>query len=164
LLPWSGAILSAPCVAIDPKVASPFLKYLAGLLSRFVPKFGVTQLDPTFLSKIPSVVHRQRRDKLVFHGETKARFAAEMLKSIEVVQNNAKSISIPVLIVHGDDDRIIPIQGSRDIMSKISSKDKQMVEFKGGYHELFNDLDSAKCLDVVHSWLHARCDRMLHST
>jgi hypothetical protein len=77
----------------DPKVATPFLKSLAGIMSAWMPKvlcrgpvpgFGVyllilvfvwehsqlrvTKLDPDLVCREPAVVQNYKADPLVYHG------------------------------------------------------------------------------------------------
>ncbi len=42
--PWNGCILSAPALAPDPTTASPYLIFLAKLLSNLLPKLGLEPL------------------------------------------------------------------------------------------------------------------------
>jgi non-heme chloroperoxidase len=46
-----------------------------------------------------------------------------------------KKFNVPTLIIHGDDDQIVPIQGSALLSSKLV-KGAQLKIYKGGSHSL----------------------------
>ena len=54
----------------------------------------------------------------------KAKLAAEILEAMEEIQKNVSNITTPYLLVHGDDDRVCPIEGSHFMHDNSPSTDK----------------------------------------
>ena len=46
------------------------------------------------------------------------------MKSMEVIEQTVVKISLPTLLIHGQDDRMVPIKCSEYAYSTISSEDK----------------------------------------
>jgi alpha-beta hydrolase superfamily lysophospholipase len=65
-------------------------------------------------------------------------------------------LTAPLLVVHGTDDRLIPIDGSRRLVEYVGSTDVELKEYPGLYHEVFNEPERNQVLDDVVSWIIAR--------
>ena len=109
-------------------------------------------LDVKDISRDPQEVKAYSEDPLVSSRIT-ARFGAEFIDAISRVQGNANGIRLPLLIFHGEDDHIIPVQGSTDYFSRIDFEDKTLKIYDGGYHEPHNDLQRLEVFDDVEQWL-----------
>ena len=59
----------------------------------------------------------------------------------------------PVLVTHGDMDRVCPHRYSRQLFDKLPSPDKRFVEIPGGRHEPRHDQEVA---DGVAGWMASR--------
>src|SRR5665647_531066 len=119
--------------------AKPVLVMLARILSRYKPKISFQLgLDDDALSRDPEVVKAYREDPLV-HRSVTARWGTETLAAIDRVRARASEIRLPLLILHGGADRINSPEGSRELFNLVSSADKQLRVYPGGYHEPHND-------------------------
>ncbi|CUF08919.1 monoglyceride lipase, putative [Bodo saltans] len=146
---WNGIILSAPALEADPKVATPFMKAAASLLSDFLPKLGFEKLGVETLSTNRAVVEFAQQDPL-FPGERlKARWGFEMLKNMDEVWEKVNQVKFPYVLVHSADDAICSINGSRKFHSLNQSSDKKLVEYSGMFHELFTEVNRHKVFGEV---------------
>lgn len=68
---------------------------------------------------------------------------------------NAVDFKEPTLVTMGGHDEIVPTYFSRDWYNGISSTDKQLITFKGQFHEVFNDPAQTEAINTVISWLNA---------
>jgi len=59
---------------------------------------------------------------------------------------------IPVLVLHGTEDKATDPAGSQRFFDTIAAQDKLIHLVEGGYHELLNDRDRNKTLQVVLAW------------
>ena len=59
----------------------------------------------------------------------------------------------PILIIHGENDKIVPKSFSERLYKLIPHDQKKLIIYKDGYHETFNDLDREKAFDDVIKWL-----------
>ena len=51
----------------------------------------------------------------------------------------ADRVTIPTLVIIGTADEVTPPEGAKRFIEKVSSKDKELAEYPGAYHELFED-------------------------
>ena len=98
-------------------------------------------------------------DPLVYHGKLKAKWAVAMLNAAEFLGQHFSEISVPLLLVHGDADQLVPIESSEFGYRTASSTDKTFEVFKGGFHETLNDLERDRFLLVVGEWLDRQVDK-----
>jgi alpha-beta hydrolase superfamily lysophospholipase len=148
----AGAIIcGAP---IDPVgLDKPYLVALARVLSRIYPRFSIDLgLDQDALSRIPSIVRSYNEDPRV-HGKVSARWGTESLSVVESVKMQAEYINIPILMIHGEADRINSAEGARKFFDQIRFHDKEFICYPACYHELHNDLDYEKMLSDLLDWI-----------
>jgi alpha-beta hydrolase superfamily lysophospholipase len=149
----AGAVLSGPAVAI-PEGISPLMIQASKILSALLPRAGVVEaVNPEFISRDPQVVQAYRQDPLVTIGRMPARLGAEILRAQQHVAAHAAGISLPVLIVQGEQDRLVPAAGARALYEQIGSPDKTLRVYDGLYHEVFNEPERAQVLTDVETWL-----------
>ena len=67
-----------------------------------------------------------------------------------------KWVHLPVLIMHGTDDRLSDPQGSRLLYDQVSSEDKTLIFYENYYHEIFNEPGRERVLADMEGWLEAR--------
>jgi acylglycerol lipase len=151
-----GLILSGPAVALDG--APPLLAVIAKLLASLMPKLGMFQVDPSLVSRDPDEVAKYAGDPLNAHGKIPVRTLAEIIRFVEIVPALLPAISVPTLVLHGSDDKLAGVAGSRMIHERISSSDKTLKVYDGLYHEIFNELpaDRARVFKDLTDWLQPR--------
>lgn len=157
----AGVIATSPLLT-TPAV-SPFLLFLARILSRLWPAFSMnSRLDISTLSRDPAMLaefeqarsgdERSAQEVLV-HGRASARLSTEINGAILRTQTGAADWRLPLLIVHGADDRLVPPTGSRDFFEHVRWPDKEHHEYPGGYHELHNDVNREEVLADIERWI-----------
>jgi len=150
-----GLIFSSPFLGFNEEVPRLLLT-LADILGTIAPWLPVGDVDNTYLSRDPAVVEAANNDPLSYHGRVHARSGAQFNAAIRRIHDGFSSITAPVLIVHGEDDRLVPPQGSLLLHEGCSSSDKTLKIYEGGYHELWNDLDKDTMIADVRDWIAAR--------
>jgi alpha-beta hydrolase superfamily lysophospholipase len=147
----SGVILSGP--ALSRGAVSPVLLFAGRVMSAIWPGFTMdTKLDAQAVSRDKAVVETYKNDPLV-HSMASARMGTEMGRAIARVLADAGGMSLPVLIVHGGGDRLIPAATSRDLFSRIGSRDKKRLEFPRFFHETHNDVGWHDSVAEMAAWL-----------
>lgn len=146
-----GVIASAPSVgAVD---ASPLLLLIGRILSRIAPAFSLDSgLDATTLSREPAVVAAYQNDPLVT-GKVSARFSTEFTAAIDRARAGASSFSLPLLMIHGEADRLVPIAGTHEYFQKVPQSDKKLIVYPDGFHEPHNDLQHQQVAADIVAWL-----------
>lgn len=156
--PESVAACVAMAPALDLSGTSPFLRWILPVLARFWPTLSVDPgLDDRALVRDPSVCHAYRDDPLWIARTTPA-FSVAAIEAIERVRAHADRIETPLLVLHGTADRVVPIQGTRDVFPRFASKDKTLVEMPGAYHALPIDFEGDDVGVLIADWLKARCE------
>jgi len=153
---FKGAVLSAPAIKISESI-SPATILMGRILAAFAPRAGVMPVDAHSISRDPEVVKAYEHDPLVFHGKTSARLAGELLKAMLRVNAEVGKITLPFITLQGSADRIVDPGSARLLYDKAGSKDKTIRIYRGLYHEVFNELERARVLTDVETWLAAHC-------
>jgi alpha-beta hydrolase superfamily lysophospholipase len=148
-------VLSGPAVAAQSAV-SPVLLRVAKALGAITPGLPVQELDSAAISRDPAVVHAYNTDPLVHHGKVPAGIARALLRVGETMPQRAPALTAPLLVVHGSEDRLIPAEGSRQLVEAVGSSDVELKIYPDLYHEVFNEPERQQVLDDVVSWINAR--------
>jgi len=149
----AGLILSAP--AVDPSVGSRVEKLIAPVVSRIAPHLAVSVLDADAVSRDPAVVAAYRTDPLNYLGKVRARSGAETLAAIRRVVSRLPALTLPTLVLHGTEDRLVAPAGSQLVADRIGTEDLTVTFYDGLFHEIFNEPEQDQVLDDVVAWLDA---------
>jgi alpha-beta hydrolase superfamily lysophospholipase len=152
-----GAIVSG--APIEPAgVAKPYLVAIARLLSGILPRFTLNLgLDSTALSRDPGVVKAFDTDPLVSRVAS-VRWGTESLATIAWVKAHVSETTLPILLVHGEADRLNLASGTRYLFNTMTHADKTMLLYPGAYHDPHNDLDHEKVVHDIMDWLDRRTE------
>jgi acylglycerol lipase len=148
-------VLSGPAVAAQDLVP-PLMALAAKGLGVVMPGLPVQELDVNAISRDPEVVAAYNNDPLVHHGRVPAGIGRALLQVGETMPQRAPALTAPLLVVHGSDDRLIPVEGSRRLVECVGSTDVELKVYPGLYHEVFNEPERNQVLDDVVSWITAR--------
>lgn len=153
----AGAVLSGPAVKAPDNISAVTL-FAGKVLSALMPKLGLIQLDAEGVSRDPAVVKAYMTDPLVYRGKVTARLGAEMIKAMGQVGAEASRISLPLLILQGGADRLVPPAGAQMLHEGVSSADRKIILYEGFYHEVFNEPEHDRVMKDVEMWLAAHPD------
>jgi alpha-beta hydrolase superfamily lysophospholipase len=147
----------AGLVAMGPALGdigvSRFLLRLSRLMSRVWPGFALdTGLDSANMSRDPKVVERLDADPMA-HGRGTARLGTEVVDTIAWVRKRAGDIRVPILLQHGQDDKVALPDGTRWFFDRVGHPDKELETYPGGYHNLFVDINWREVLGDIESWI-----------
>jgi alpha-beta hydrolase superfamily lysophospholipase len=148
-------VLSAPAVAAQDMVPG-VVSLAAKVLGVVTPGLPVQALDFNAISRDPEVVDAYNNDPLVYHGKVPAGIGRALLLVGETMQQRAPALTAPLLVVHGTDDRLVPLEGSRRLVKCVGSADVALKEYPALYHEVFNEPEQGKVLDDVVAWINLR--------
>jgi alpha-beta hydrolase superfamily lysophospholipase len=152
---YTAMVLSGP--AVDAQAAvSPVMVFVAKTLGKIMPGLPVEQLPTDAVSRDPEVVAAYNADPLVYHGKLPAGIARALLSVGETMPQRAAALSAPLLVVHGEQDKLIPVDGSHHLLECVASEDAHLKVYPELYHEVFNEPERAVVLDDVASWIEVR--------
>jgi acylglycerol lipase len=151
----AGVVLSAPAIKVG-KDLYPILRRLASLVGTLLPRLRLVRAGGRWVSRDPAVVEGFRKDPLVFHDRFPTRTGAEILRAGRRCCRCLESMSLPLLILHGTDDRVTDIQGSMELLARASSADKTLKRYEGLYHDLLHEPEREQVLSDWIAWMDAR--------
>ena len=146
-----GVIASAPAMVSTAIPPSKLL--LARILSRVYPGYTAnTGLDSNGISSLPEEVQRYLDDPLV-HDLGTARLSIEVAKAQKYTMEAAPNFTLPLLIIHGGADHLIPPEASRAFYERVANPDKQYILYPDIYHETHNDRLRQQVFSDLDRWI-----------
>ncbi|MFE2337852.1 alpha/beta hydrolase [Streptomyces coelicoflavus] len=112
-----------------------------------------TPISPASLSRDPAVGAAYAADPLVWHGPMKRPTLEAFVRTLETVAKGGDVGRLPLLWVHGDDDRLVPLPGSRVGVEPLSGGNLIEQTYPGARHELFNETNRAEVFADVTRFL-----------
>jgi alpha-beta hydrolase superfamily lysophospholipase len=151
---FAGVIAAAP--PLGPLAVPGWLLALGRALSRVWPRFSwETGMDLSGLSRDPAAREAVIGDPL-FHRRATARLSTEVVAVIERVQAHAPRFALPLLLLHGGADRMVPPAGTRRFAARAKPTMVEYREYPDAYHALFADPDTPQVLADIDRWLAAQ--------
>jgi alpha-beta hydrolase superfamily lysophospholipase len=152
---YTAMVLSGPAVDAQDGL-SPVKVFVAKALGKIMPGLPVEELPTDAVSRDPAVVAAYNADPLVHHGKLPAGVGRALLSVGETMPRRAAALTAPLLVVHGEHDKLIPVAGSHHLMECVASEDAHLKVYPELYHEVFNEPERAVVLDDVASWIEAK--------
>ena len=152
---YAAMVLSGPAVDAQDGV-SPVMVFVAKALGQILPGLPVEQLPTDAVSRDPEVVAAYNADPMVHHGKLPAGIARALIGVGETMPQRAPALTAPLLVVHGEQDKLIPVQGSMHLMECVGSQDAHLKVYPELYHEVFNEPERDVVLDDVASWIETK--------
>ena len=145
-------ILSAP--ALDSSTPG-WMQALAGVLTRVAPTFAMKNpFDATVLSRDPTVGEVYLADPLGTHSTT-TRLGAEAFVEQARVRAALGRLSIPTLVYHGGDDRLVPTAASEPL-AVVPGVTRRVLP--GLRHESHNEPEGEAVIADAVAWLRSVLD------
>ena len=149
-----AAVLSGAWMMLKKKPSS--IEYaLAKVMNSIFPSFTQNnQIDVTALSSINQVGEDYMSDPLVHPKISVGLFMDFYPAGLKAIEN-AGQLKTPTLLIHGEDDRIVDPEGSREF-AKNAGELATMRIYSDTRHELHNDTRAEEVLEGVVDWLKER--------
>ncbi|HEX7314398.1 MAG TPA: alpha/beta hydrolase [Pyrinomonadaceae bacterium] len=141
--------------AYELPVPDLVLSFLKGL-SYITPHTHVFSLNNEDFSRDPAVVESMNNDPLIKGESQPAQTAKVMINADQRLREEFPLIKLPVLILHGTEDKATKPSGSRHFYEQAGSTDKTLKLYEGHYHDLLNDIDKEVVMADIKGWITAR--------
>ena len=140
-------VLSGPALGAEiPR----HLRLAAPILGRLMPLMEIKdEGDPSLLSSDPRVGEAFYADPLRVPNPT-ARMGHEIMRAISAARDNIERVTMPTLVVHGGDDRLVPTEAS-EIFETLPNVTR--IVYPGLRHEVFNEPSGTEIIDEVVAWI-----------
>lgn len=150
----AGVLLSGTSTEM-PDDVTPLTLALGKVLSAVLPRMPLKALKSTTVSRDPAVVQAYDSDPMIHRGLLPARTGVELLQAQQRIAAHAPEIALPVLMIHGGDDRLAPLSGARAFYEALGAEDKTLKVYEGLYHEVCNEPECGLVLADIASWIEA---------
>ena len=141
--------------AYDLPVPGFILSILKGL-DHIAPHVHVYTLKNENFSRDPQVVEAMNNDPLIKGESEPTQTASVMIDASRRLNKEFPLIKLPVLILHGTEDKATNPSGSQFFYDTAGSTDKTLKLYEGHYHDLLNDLDKETVMADINDWIDAR--------
>jgi alpha-beta hydrolase superfamily lysophospholipase len=149
----AGLIVSGAPVNADANV-SPLMVQLGYLLNRIAPKLPLLDIGGgELLSSDPEVGKAFDADPLTYKGNMRVRLGISINEAAQNVRERLSELRLPILILHGGNDKMVNPSGSQLAYDRAASPDKTLKVYPGMYHEIMNEHDKATVLRDILDWL-----------
>jgi alpha-beta hydrolase superfamily lysophospholipase len=150
----AAAATSGAALAVGPGVSRARIA-AARVLRSLAPRLALgSGLDPRGLSRDPEVVRRYLEDPLVYRTMTPS-LAVELMTTIPRVAARAVEVQVPLLLLHGGDDPLCPVEGSRAFHGGLQVPGSGFRAYSGLRHEIFNEPERERIFADLLDWLRA---------
>jgi len=137
----------------------PVPGFVLSLLKGFdyiAPHLHVYTLKNEHFSRDPQVVEAMKNDPLIKGESEPTQTATVMIDASRRLHEEFPLIKLPVLILHGTEDKATNPSGSQFFYENAGSTDKTLKLYEGHYHDLLNDLDKEIVMADINDWIDAR--------
>jgi alpha-beta hydrolase superfamily lysophospholipase len=151
----TGAVILSPLIQVAVRVPAHKLM-VARWGARFAPRLRLGNgINPAALSRDPEVGRAYAADPLV-NRLVSVRWFNEAVHSMTEVMALAEQIRLPLLVMHGTEDKLASVEATRQLFARVGSADKELAIYPGFYHELFNEPEKEEVFARVVEWLNRR--------
>lgn len=122
-------------------------------LSHLAPHLPVLKLKNADFSRDPEAVAALNNDPLIAHEVQPALTVAALVRADERLREEFPKITLPVLIMHGTEDKATVCHGSEFFFETVGSADKTLKLYEGHYHDLLNDIGKEQVMADITGWI-----------
>ncbi len=153
-----GLVLCSPFLRLKKTVGMVTL--LAGNIAlRVMPSLPFKSgVESGGMSRDPAMVEAARNDPHIHRVATPRWFFETKVVQADVLAR-AGGVTHPVLLMHGEEDRLADPDASRLLADRLGSQDKTLEIVPGGRHELLREIDLVERFERIVSWINARIER-----
>ncbi len=145
------------CESFAFDVGLPHLVQLAlEGIGKLLPHVHVFSLKNADFSRDPEHVERMNNDPLIHKESQPAETARVMLLAADALKENMPNFRVPVLIIHGTEDKATQPRGSQYFYDHAGSTDKTLKLYEGHFHDLLADVDKEIVMADIKNWLNER--------
>ena len=133
--------------------------FVLSLLKGFdyiAPHAHVYTLKNENFSRDPQFVDSMNNDPLIKGESEPTQTAKVMIDAARRLDEEFPLITLPVLILHGTEDKATNPSGSQFFYDNAGSTDKTLKLYEGHYHDLLNDIDKEVVMADINDWIDAR--------
>lgn len=165
---FDGLLLSAPAykprpgfgVLRPPEIINNWGLATAGWFGSKFPRMPTpivaNRLTLPLMVKDKDVARSMLHDPYVTHSLLPARYISALHEAVSFLQRNIEVINVPMLVIHGDKDLLIPVSSSRELTTRTLSRDATLAVYKGMHHAAMLQPHRYQAMIDFRRWLDLR--------
>jgi alpha-beta hydrolase superfamily lysophospholipase len=142
----AGVVLSGAAVG-DPAAIEPLLD---------LDPLPEVVLSSEMLSRDPRVGEDYDRDPLNYRGPFRRETLRALTAGARRVRERFAELRLPLLVLHGGEDRLVQPAASEDLFAAAASPDKELAVYPELRHEILNEPEGPEIVARVAAWITAR--------
>lgn len=115
-----------------------------------------SDLGITMVVKDEHVEQALKDDPLVAHNWLPASYVSAFTEADRYNVNNIERVDIPILLLHGEKDVLVPVKSSQEIYDRVSTEDKTLRVLEDTHHATLVESTRFDLLEEITGWLEAR--------
>lgn len=150
---WDGAILVAPmCKIAEDMRPNPLVINVLTKLCKIIPTWKIipTQDIIDIAFKVPEIRKQIRENPYCYKGRPRLKTGYELLRISSELEHKLNEVSLPFLLLHGEDDRVTDKLVSKQLYDEAMSDDKTLKMYPGMWHGLLYG-ETPENMDIVFS-------------
>jgi alpha-beta hydrolase superfamily lysophospholipase len=144
-----GIIASSPWLKLV-KPPSEFLVRLAKVAAHLMP--SMTLSTGIKADHLGGTAEKSAKTDPLMHKRISVKLFADLWESGETILRSKHRVNVPLLLMHGNADKLVSCQASRSFVHNTGEKTK-FKQWNGMYHDLHNDAASEAVFQYVLKWI-----------
>ncbi|MFP5383367.1 MAG: lysophospholipase [Gammaproteobacteria bacterium] len=165
---FDGLLLSAPAfkprpgfgVMRPPEIINDWGLSMAGWFGKKFPRMPTpivaNRLTMGIMVKDKEVARAMVRDPYVTHSLLPARYISALNEAIKFLQQHIEVINVPMLVIHGNKDILVPVSSSRELTTRTLSRDTTLAVYEGMHHAAMIQPHRYQAMMDFRRWLDLR--------
>lgn len=142
----SGLVLSGAALG-EPGAVEPLLD---------LDPLPDLRISSDLLSRDPKVASDYDSDPLNYRGPFQRETLRTLAEGAKAVRARWTELALPMLILHGADDLLVPPLSSEELVAAARAADKELSIYPGLRHEILNEPEGPEIVDRIAAWILAR--------
>lgn len=151
----AALVLSGPAFKIDEGMPG-WRRSLLMFLGRVAPGLAAPPTAVGVLARDPEIERQFAADPLNVNTPTRLGFVRALLLAGEDAQRRFAELRLPMLLMHGAEDKLTSPRATEALHDQAPSADKTLKLWPENRHEIFNDYEKDAVIAEMLAWLDAR--------
>jgi acylglycerol lipase len=144
-----------------PQFAGEWMMGMASWWGNTCPKCPLIESDIglRFIIEDDEMQRRMLDDPYVSHNFLPARYVTALWEANKFIIERAEMVTVPMLVIHGDQDELIPLASAQELVSRALSRDKTLSVYEGMGHAAMIQRERYRAMKEIRDWLDRRLPR-----
>lgn len=165
---FDGLIMSAPGFKPNPRLPGGFhapdiaVRWglnVVGWFSSKMPTWPTVPIDPGMYFMFrhdKGMRDALLEDPYVAHNWLPARYLSALIDSNKFLAERFEVVNVPMLLLHGDKDELIPVSSSKELAQRTLGRDKTLKVYKGMGHAIMLQPERYAGMIAIGRWMDDR--------